>query len=486
MNFCRGLSPGIDADMTFHYTRFIFKAIALVVVCFSVCAARAQQNSSVIDNKIKELSKVDSPSDSIKILLDVYSLSDKMSRDNVRKQIINLTQRSDNKEVITDVLGELATSTDDADQLSRLIEISQNMPKSQKKKNLQTVLMMEQAKAEAPDKHDSDIEKEVVQSARLGFNVGDPYKEIQNIYRAMMYLGESSQGPLYLEYVKRLDELISQLPDEDYAIKNLFYTTAAIFYTRKRDYKSAIDYDRRLIKELDEMKRQYAKDGDTTHNLDFFYYVSYRRMLRNFMGLTPAEIENIYAECVRLAKENEEVNEAFGTGGLTKSYYYVATKQFAKAVPELRKALEDPDISRFRRQELLGLLAWALNNTGDKNAELIALREYTNMMMEDMEIRRENTYKEIELRNSVNKMINDEYLEQEQIHNDNRVMRKTSLTLVYVLALIIIFITQAYFRLRHKVKVLELKNNKLHKNIEYIFDDGVPKGSRQLKHRLKG
>lgn len=451
---------------------------------------QSQVNQSDATKKEILLRAAVTPSDSIRVLLDVYSNSDKFNRDKIRMQLIHLAKRSDNKEVISDVLKELSLTTDDTRDLARLIEISESLPEGEGKSTVQTVLQMEQAEKEAHMVNDSQVKDQIVENSRLALSVNsDPYKEIQNLYRAMVYLGTSSQGPLYLEYVKRMDELVNNLPEKDHAIKNLFYTTAALFYTRKRDYKQAIDYDRKLIKELDAIQNKHGVRKDSIHDLDYFYYVSYRRMLRNFMGLTPDEIEDLYQKCVQLAEENDTVKEAFGNGGLTKSYYFVATHQFDKAIPELHKALNDTTISDFRRQELLGLLAWSLNETGDQKNELLTLREYTNMMMADLDKRREATYREIELRNSVNKFITDEYLAQEKQRDENRVMRKTSITLVYVLAVILIFMAQAYFRLRHKVRELEVRNTRLRTNIEHIFDDGRPKGTRDIRHskdRLKG
>ena len=476
----------------------IFQGTFLKLVClcafffssFLSSTATAQVNLVLANSKEKTLKNASSPSDSIRILLDVYSLSDKVNRDRVRSQILNLAERSDNNEVISDVLKELSTTTDDTESLARLIEISESIPDNHEKSNLRTVLIMEKAKNDASTVADSNAENQLVEYMRQGMTLySDPYKEIQNIYRALVYLGSYSQGPLYFEYIKRLEELINQLPQEDHAIKNLYYTTAALFYTRKRDYRQALENDWKLIQELDKLKALYTNPEDAKRDLDYFYYVSYRRMLRNFKGLTPEQIEKVYNKCVQLAQEDPKAAEEFGNGGLTNSYYYMATKQYAKAIPELKKALKAPNISEFRKGELLGHLGFAMRNTGDKEGELVTLREYASMLLQDRAKRRDDMYKEIELRNSVNKLILEEYQAQEQQRQQNSVMRKTSITLVYVLGIILIFLCGSYLNLRRKVKILESKNTKLHRNIEYIFDDGTPKGTtdiRMAKNRLKG
>lgn len=467
-------------------------AITIAVVSTLPLKAELKINQTDADNRAKALINAGSPSDSIKILLDVYDLSDKSHRNVVRPQILALAQRTDNNVVLKDVVKDLASSTDDTDDLARLIEISENIPEkeNENKKTIETLLIMEKADADAKNAHGEDLQNRIVEYAKTGMSfTGDPYEEIQNMYRAIAFLGTSSQGPMYLEYITRLGELVDNLPEKDHAIKNLYYTTAALFYTRKRDYKKAIENDRKLIEQLDLMKKHYEDDGKSTEDLDYFYYISYRRMLRNFMGLSPEEIQQVYDKCIELTNKNERIMKEFGVGGLTNSYYYVATHQFDKAVPELRKSLESPTISEFRRMELTGLLAWALRETGDTKNELKTLRAYTLLRTKDIAQRRADTYKEIELRNNVNKIIAQEYLEQKNQKNENRRMRIISITLVYVLAVVLIFLCRGYFKLKQKVAILEKGNKKLRTNIEHMMDDGLPSGTHSLlksKNKLKG
>ena len=488
------MRKGIDADMNKRFSSLsgLFKTLAfpglLLTMILTVNAKTAGQPEA--QNRELALKHAETSSDSIKILLDVYELSDKINRSRVRGQLLDVAQRTDDNKVLVEVINELASSTDDADELARLIEISENIPEDDNRKGLETILQMEQAKMQAKSMHESDLQARIMDYAKSGISItGDPYEEIKNLYSAIVFLGTSSQGPMYLEYITRLGDLIDNLPEKDYAIKNLYYTTAALYYTRKRDFKKAIECDRKLIKQLQALEAQALENGKETQDLGYFFYVSYRRMLRNFRGLTPEEIEEAFQKCQQLAAENLRVQEEFGSGGLTHSYYYMATGQYKEAVPYLRKALANPKISDFRRMELSGLLAWALRETGDPKGELEALRTYVMMYNDDLLSRREDTYREIELRNNVNKILAEEYIQQEKLHKENREMRKTALTLVYVLAVILIFMCRAYFKLKNRVVTLEKGNKRLRTNIEQIFDDGSPSGTQDLrkkKNKLKG
>lgn len=483
---------GSDADMIYTSYQAYFVRLLSVCLCYFafISTAKSELTQTEANSRVKDLISANNPSDSVKILMDVLDLSDKLNKDNIRSQLMDVVQRSDNNELVADVINELATSTDDTRELAKLIELSRNIPEEEGRKTVETVLQMEQAKAEANSTAQNEIQRKIIEYSRTGMSIGgDPYEEIQNLYRALMFLGTESQGPMYLEYITRLQELVDNLPEKDHAIKNLFYTTAAIYFTRKRDYQHAIENDKKLINQLDVMKTHLEKNGMQKNDLDYFYYISFRRMLRNFKGLNPEEVQQIYDKCLQLVGSNDRIKEEFGNGGLTNSYYFMAIGDYKSAVPELHKALENTSISRFRRQELLGLLAWALNETGNHKEELEVLREYTMMNAADMDKRREDTFREIELRNNINKIIAEENRAAEKYRDENKIMRKTSITLVYVLAVILIFVCQAYFRLKRKVKILESGNKKLRTNIEHIFDTGLPSGTRDLRYqrnKLKG
>ena len=122
-------NSGIDANMKFHNTSLRILPIAAGFLMFFSpleVSADLSQNDALL--REKSLMAASSNTDSIKILLDVYNLSDKSYRDKVRQQLINLASQSSNQELIGDVISELASSTDDTKDLNRLIIMSENLP----------------------------------------------------------------------------------------------------------------------------------------------------------------------------------------------------------------------------------------------------------------------------------------------------------------------------------------------------------------------
>lgn len=438
----------------------------------------------------RNLDKATTIDDSIRILYDVYDLSERGSKLDVGLKILNLAQRSDNRVVMLDILSRLSSKMSDTEGLQRLLEISRSLPQDSLSKGVGLAIEMQMVNKELTDQEDISREKKLIDYARIDLNdKEDIYEEIIDLYRTLVYLGPTSQGSLYLEYLTRLEDLVKSLPIEDFAIRNLYYTTAAIYYSHRRDYKKAIESDENIIHELNLLQDRFDKDQRKYQNFDYSRYISYRRILSNYKGLTEEEADSIYNLCVALAETNEEVGNEFGKRGQSKAYYHLSKGQYAEAIPYLKQALSNPDISDFRREDLLGYLATAQKAIGDEKGLLETLDEYTPLLIAERQKNVDDAYHELEIRSAVNRLTLEERTEQEKMRAENRRMRRLAISLVYVLALILIFLCQKYFKLRHQVKVLERNNFTLHNNIENILDDGMPHGTTDInkhKNRLKG
>ena len=59
----------------------------------------------------------------------------------------------------------------------------------------------------------------------------------------------------------RLDNLLAKLPNEIYALDNLFLTNAAIAYTDMERQERAVNADRRLLQIIDALEKRYSDEG---------------------------------------------------------------------------------------------------------------------------------------------------------------------------------------------------------------------------------
>ena len=471
---------------------FIITA-STILMCFLfnihiLADARADQKQA--DEVAKTLKDVDNPDDSIKVLYDVYSLSSRSNRKDVGLQILDIADRTNNQEVLTDILNRLSSKMEDTDGLERLLEISSHIPQDSMRRGVELLLEMEMANSLASKESETTRKNKVIDLAYASsINKQDIYEEIIDLYRTLVYLNPSSQGSLYLEYLTRLGDLVDQLPDDEFAIKNIYYTAASTYYTRHRNNKKAIECNKKLLELVSKLENQVGKLGNLPQNFDYFKYICYRRLLANFKGLSAEEVDSIYNQCVLLAERNEDVAESFGNRNVSKSYYYFSKGMYPEAITHLKKAVTLDDISDFRRQELLALLAEAQEATGDDEGLLKTLKQYAKLLNQEIYNGEEDIYHELEIRNSVNRLTLEERKEQEIQREENRRMRRISLTLSYAFAIIIIFMCRAYFKLRQRVKVIELQNKTLHTNMDQIFDNGIPYGTTDLhkkKSKLKG
>lgn len=471
------------------------KLTTLLFILISINSYIKAGTTGTIDQKKAEkeavrLKTAVAPEDSIKILYDVYDLSDRSKKYNVGYEILEIADRTGNRDVTLDILSRLASHTEDTEALGKLLEVSSRLPDDSARKAIEVIIGMESAKSKAGTDNPEERRKKLLEYARADLlEKTDIYEEILNLYRAMVYLGMSSQGSLYLEYITRLQDLVKQLPEKDFAIRNLVFSTAAIYYTRKQDYDKALESSNQLLNQIELLKKYFPPEQRQFQTFDYFRYMVNRRMLENYRGMSQEEARKLYEECVEIASQNAEVDSIFSNDALIKSFYNMSQKNYKEAVPYLKQALNRDSISNFRKIELGGFLVEAYENIGDKNGLFDAMQNYISDINEQMRKRSSDAYNELALRTDINRMDYQEKQELAEVRERHNRMRKVSITLVYVLGIALIFLIGAYFKLQKKTRDLARQNRGLHHNIQNMFDDGTPIGTHDARlHRghLKG
>lgn len=441
-------------------------------------------NQAMADSIVSNL-RAGTPSDTIRQLYDAFDLSVWKNKGEVGFKILDVARRSKDYTTMADQLRQLSSIyMSDSIVIKQLLSLTEELPDGEEKEGVKLFVRVEGATGEAtylsPEERNEKLMKYVKEEITPKY---DMYEDIYDLYCTTIFLGKESKGNLYLEYIDRLEKMIQQLPSDSYYIKNLFYTSAAIFYTQNGYPEKAIESDRELLRQIEQLEKMYKAQGRHYRNFDRYYYICYRRMLRNHSALSRDEVKDLYARCARLAETDLEVKLDFENNGKVTAYRLLAEKDYAGAIPYLKKALKsDRDVATHK--ELLGFLVAAADSVGDNATLLSALKEYNNILLEDQRVKSQEALREMQIRYDFNTLKNEKNaleLEKRDLeHATDEKLISIVLVSLFVMAIVLMLLCRGYFRQKADKRALADDNEKLKKTIEEILNDGKPAGSSDL------
>lgn len=341
--------------------------------------------------------------DSLSVLYHLYDLSSSNDQRTWGWQIYETAKRANNLNAQIDVLRQLSVRYSQEDSMLYKMEmLAEQLPESDEQKECLTFIRLQRETNRMRTLPEEEEHKEMMQLFDWEQSGGkrDIYDNILHLYMLCIYLSEATTGTMYMEYLNQLGELLDQLPENLYALRNNFYTRSAIAYTYNGEHKKAIEADNELLEIIKELERRYSAMGRRYRNYATNYYISYRRMLSNYPGLTAKEVEIIYRKILALCGKSEEIKFDFENRPRTKAYYLLKMKRYAEAIPCIKKALENETSLPYRRQ-LLSMLKEAATATGDSNTLLSTLKEYNDILETAISHSTAEYYQEVQIRYDV-------------------------------------------------------------------------------------
>lgn len=373
--------------------------------------ATTPENRAIKERLRTELRSARSASDSLKLMYDIYDLSDTRDQRELAPRIYDVAERAGQTDDMMDMLRQQAVLNKDSEKvLKSLIEKVSERLDSETRKATQLFLEVELATYYANFLSEEERQERLTAMlAKEESNTGekDQYERVKDLYMVAIYLGSSSKGGMYSSYVKRLGEEINKLPKEAFAIRNIFFANSAIYFYSNGVYDKSLEADRNLLKSIDALEAFYRKQGRKYRNYDLSRYKSYRRMLGNYKGLTLHEVDSIYHLAQTIALRNDDAREFMEKASRPKIYWLMAHKEYAQAIPLIKKFLtsgvEDSHNNNIRLQMLRNLKE-AATATGDDETLLMALKEYDQRLEDYLRLNAEHTYRELQIRYDVNEL----------------------------------------------------------------------------------
>lgn len=432
----------------------------------------------VADSLMNRLKFQKTADDSLKLLYDVYDASEQRYKSKSGRMLLELARHTNNQNVLVDVVPQMAV----------LLKLDSAMPKEmnvyadliadpEHRESIKLFIDVVRASVEANYIPESDLREVLRKYASEDLTPkGNRYEDILDLYRMVIFLGTTTHGNLYLEYLQRLEEMIEALPDEFNYLRNLYYTTAANVYTRNENYEKAIEADKKLIEVIGQLETAYKKLGRKYRDYTRYYYISYRRMLSNYKGLTLDEIKDIYSKCAVIAENDPEVASDFYGEGRPTIYRLMAIEDYEGVVPRIKKAL--PNVrDNFTRRNMMSMLVTAAEAINDQPTLLSALKDYNEMLQEAIKEQSAEAFRELQIRYDVNQLKSEkETLAMEkkevEVATGQRVIT-VALAGLLIFAVLLMVLYRSNFTLKHKIREMQKDNLALHRTIESILDESA-------------
>lgn len=379
--------------------------ITLLTAAFSASADVKQTKKQLFEKYEKQLHATTSARDSVRILYYLFDLSDRKGQMNLAWDIYYTAGRADNVTAQLDMLRNLAAFyANDDTIINHLLELTDAIPNEISRSATRTFILNQQISRKSRKPDDTELQRMLLDSITHSHNLNgnDIYDRISLLYQVIQYLGVDSDGVLFKECLDRYAELMQELPNSDYPLKNQYYTTAAIIHSRLNgNPEKAIQYDKNLLDIIEQLQQMYIKKKRTFRNYDINKYISYRRMMSNYRGLTEAEIEEVYDSIQVLYDRDPDVLRSIETDGDARGFYYMAKKDYTKALPLMKHILKTPNLSAYNGQKYTSMLMEAAKAVGDQQAYISAMERFIRYSNQIDSLRRISMSREIMLRDSI-------------------------------------------------------------------------------------
>lgn len=399
----------------------------------------------------KELSETDSREDSIKILYDIFDLSNRKDCKTVCRELDGVAARAGDNAARLDMVRQMANITSN-DSIFALIEAHvRTLPDSREKKETELFVKVRRLSASARNISEKERQERIARTIVPEDTKLDKYGKIERLFTICEYLSIFAKGELLVGYLDDLGKLIQESDIENYALKNIYYTECANIYSVTGNQEKAVAADRILLKEINSLEKRYRAQGRKYRSLDINRFIIYRRMLSNYNVLSLEEANELYNKILELADRNEDIKSTMEYNRRASAYHAMKNKRYAEAIPYIRRQLSI-ERSHILRKRMLEMLLEAASAIGDRTNIDIAKRELESISAELNTLAAQQKYNELQVRYDVS-ALRAENAELE-LENKNEQVIATRRIMVFVIvgwaAFAIMLVALLFFWSRYK------------------------------------
>lgn len=385
------------------------KYLVILVFLMSVFPLLAVQSEAgrkeVKTELLRRLAVSTTAEDSVKALYDLFDFSPQKEKITYGRKIYEIAKATDNIPLRLDMLRQLVMIVDSDTAFLALTDEVETIPDSRDQRETALMIRLQQVIHDAKNVSEAERQKKMAQLISMEDKAREmpTNMRILRLFTIVEYLSNGVHGELLDEYVKLLKERMAEADFQLYALSNILLRESANIYTISENRKEALAADRELLKVLQGLEKKYHSKGRKYRDYSMNFYRAYCRMLNNFPALTDEEVEEYYEAVQKLTAENQDVRYAESTKSRALMYYSIAKKDYATALPLIRRELKEEN-NIARKRFLLEYLKRGAEATGDNALLVEALMQYNDILKESEELKSAERYKELQIRFDVNEL----------------------------------------------------------------------------------
>lgn len=445
-----------------RYLRYLIIYISILLPL----AVRAERAREIADSLFRELAVASSPGDSVPIMCNLYDLLPRKSSTDIGFRLVETADRAGDSGTALDIIRNQANRYLRSDSMlevlrNRAVRFSES---NDVRETLTFIDMMQNMRrARYSDRTERNAAlKEYLEKVTLN-PPADIYEHVALLHGICMMLSQEPNGEMLGNYLDSLSVLVNRLPRNAYSIRNAFGIHAASAYLLTSPEKS-MAADHAMLKDIARLEGYYHEKGRIYRNYAPSYYTIYTRLLSNFAILDTATVKEYYDKAVSYTQTDSDVRNTYQRFPAPEIYLAMSKKDYAAALPLLKKYHDVPG-SVFRHRTMLRYLIEAADAMGDNQALLDASRKYTAILEQELEDFSCGTSRELQIAYAVYNMRSEhgeaEIEKKESIASMQRTVIMVSSIAIIVLAVMLVVLFSFYRRNRQLVKHLARSNKSL-------------------------
>lgn len=431
--------------------RIITSILATLIAVISASPSTPLARAHTVDSLRAELRTARTAADSLHTLCNLYDLLPRSESMAIGDSVFATAMRAGDQSTALDIIRNQANGYMRNDSALRaLTRLTLTCTDSPGRRETLTFikLMSNMKRALYSDSYERDSTLKAYLKEISANSSDDLYDRIALTHGICLMLSGDPNGDILITFMDSLGSLIKRLPSTSFALRNAYNVHAATIFSTSHPEK-AMEADLHTLSDIKKLERYHHDNGRIFRNYDVTFYTIYTRLLSNYSLLDSAKVEEYYNKVMALLPTDPSIQETFNKTPLAEIFHAMYHKDYRRALPLLRKVVDNPMI-RNRRTQMLRLEIECAEALGDNTTLLNATKAYAEALSNALNERSKSSYRELQVAYAIYDIQNSINVMEAEQRDSAASMQRTIIILSSCALVLLVVLTAFLFRLYRK------------------------------------